>query len=163
MNLCFHFSSPTCIFSVHSFHLEISVCSNPRSCNTHNVYLYFNHTQHHRHLNLWTTIYSNISSQWKSHHWTRHRWTKPHYFSWPSTPCLRQQPHENKNRSTCHLQHTQISFNSSTIAANSTGTYIILYSIELIAFSSKYTLFNCNFNLVYRYYLSVNLTLSITG
>jgi len=80
------------------------------------------------------------------------------------TPCLRQQPHENQNRSTCHPQHTQISSNSSTIATdNSTSTCIIHYSIELIAFSSEYTLFNnCNFNLVYRYSLSVNLTLSIT-
>jgi len=35
------------------------------------------------------------------------------------------------------------------------------YSTELIAFSTEYTLFNnCNFNLVYRYSLSVNLTLS---
>jgi hypothetical protein len=42
------------------------------------------------------------------------------------------------------------------------GTYIIHYSIELIAFSAKYTLFNCNFHLVYRYSLSVNLTLFIT-
>jgi len=41
--------------------------------------------------------------------------------------------------------------------------YIIHYSIEIIAFSAQYTLFNnCNFNLVYRYSLSVNLTLSIT-
>jgi len=40
---------------------------------------------------------------------------------------------------------------------------IIHYSIELIAFSAEYTLFNnCNFSLVYRYSLSVNLTLSIT-
>ena len=39
----------------------------------------------------------------------------------------------------------------------------IHYSIELIAFSAEYTLFNnCNFNLVYWYSLSVNLTLSIT-
>ena len=62
------------------------------------------------------------------------------------------------------MQHTQISSNYSTIAAeNSTGTYIIHYSIELIAFSAEYTLFNyCNFNLVYRHSLSVNLTLSIT-
>jgi len=38
---------------------------------------------------------------------------------------------------------------------NSTGKYIIHYSIELIAFSTEYTLFNnCNFNLVYRYPLS---------
>jgi len=60
--------------------------------------------------------------------------------------------------------YTVINSNSSTIAAdNSTGTYIIHYSIELIAFSAEYTLFNnCNFNLVYRYSLSVNLTLSIT-
>jgi hypothetical protein len=44
-----------------------------------------------------------------------------------------------------------------------TVTYIIHYSIELTAFSTEYTLFsNCNFNLVYRYFLSVNLTLSIT-
>jgi len=36
------------------------------------------------------------------------------------------------------------------------GTYIIHYSIELIAFSTEYTLFNNhNFNLVYRYFLSV--------
>jgi len=83
------------------------------------------------------------------------------YFSWPLTPCLRQQPHENKNRSTRHPQHTQISSSYSTIAAdNSTGTYIIHYSIELISFSAECTLFNsCNFNLVYRYSLSVNLTL----
>ena len=51
-------------------------------------------------------------------------------------------------RSTSHPQHTQISSNSSTIAADSTGTYIIHYSIELLAFSAEYTLFNnCNFNL----------------
>ena len=58
----------------------------------------------------------------------------------------------------------QISSTFSTIAAdNSTGTYIIHYSIELIAFSAEYTLFNnCNFNLVYRYSSSKNLTLSIT-
>jgi hypothetical protein len=44
------------------------------------------------------------------------------------------------------------------------STYIIHYSIELTAFSAEYTLFNnCNFNLVYRYSLSVNLTLSITA
>ena len=51
--------------------------------------------------------------------------------------------------------------NDVAIAAdNNTGTYIIHYSIELIAFSAEYTLFNnCNFNLVYRYSLSVNLTL----
>jgi hypothetical protein len=56
-----------------------------------------------------------------------------------------------------------IVMNSSTIASdNSTGMYIIHYSIELIAFSAEYTLFNnCNFNLVY-YSLLVNLTLSIT-
>jgi hypothetical protein len=48
-------------------------------------------------------------------------------------------------------------------ADNSTGMYIIHYSIELIAFSAEYTLFNnCNFNLVYRHSLSVNLTLCIT-
>ena len=45
---------------------------------------------------------------------------------------------------------------------NNTGTYIIHYSIERIAFSAEYTLFNnSNFNLIYRYSLSVNLTLSI--
>jgi uncharacterized short protein YbdD (DUF466 family) len=44
------------------------------------------------------------------------------------------------------------------------GMYIIHYSIELTVFSAEYTLFNnnCNFNLVYRYSLSINLTLSIT-
>ena len=48
-------------------------------------------------------------------------------------------------------------------ANNSMGTYITHYSTELIAFSAEYTLFNNrNFNLVYRYSLSVNLTLSIT-
>ena len=54
--------------------------------------------------------------------------------------------------------------NSSTTAAdNRTGMYIIHYSIELIAFSAEYTLFNnCNFNLVYRHSLSVNLSLSVT-
>ena len=37
---------------------------------------------------------------------------------------------------------------------------VIHYSIELIAFSAEYTLLNnCNFNLVYRYSLSVNLTI----
>jgi hypothetical protein len=71
---------------------------------------------------------------------------------------------ENKNRPTRHVQHTQISSNSAKIAAdNNTGMYLIHYSIELIAFSAEYTLFNnCNFNLVYRPSLSVNLTLSIT-
>ena len=54
--------------------------------------------------------------------------------------------------------------NDSTIAAdNSTGTYIIHYSIEHIAFPAEYTLLNnCNFNLVYRYSISVNLTLCFT-
>jgi len=43
------------------------------------------------------------------------------------------------------------------------GTLIIHNSIERIAFSAECTLFNnCNFNVVYRYSLSVNLTLSIT-
>jgi hypothetical protein len=53
-------------------------------------------------------------------------------------------------------KHTQIKSNFFTIAAdNSTGTYIIHYSIELTAFSADYTLFNnCNFNLVYRYSLT---------
>ena len=71
---------------------------------------------------------------------------------------------EQKNNCVRHPQHTQTGSNSSTIAAdNSTGTYIIHYSIELIAFSAEYALFNnCNFNLVYRYYLTVHLTLSIT-
>jgi hypothetical protein len=47
---------------------------------------------------------------------------------------------------------------------NNMGMYIIQYSIEHIAFSAEYTLFtnNCNFNLIYSYSLSVNLTLSIT-
>ena len=51
-----------------------------------------------------------------------------------------------------------------TIAAdNITGTYIIHCSIELIAFSAEYILFNnCNFNPVYRYSLTVNLTLTFT-
>jgi hypothetical protein len=82
---------------------------------------------------------------------------KTPYFRWLSTPCLRQQPHEYKNRSTPHPQQTHISSNSSAITAdNSTGTYIIHYSMELIAFFVEYTLFNnCNFNLVYRYSLSV--------
>jgi hypothetical protein len=44
----------------------------------------------------------------------------------------------------------QISSDSSTIATdNNTGMYIIHYSVELIAFSAEYTLFNnCNFNLL---------------
>jgi len=51
---------------------------------------------------------------------------KTPYFSWPSTPCLRQQPHE-KNRSTPHPQHTHINFNSSTTAEDkSMGMYIII-------------------------------------
>ena len=56
---------------------------------------------------------------------------------------------------------TQINSDSSTIATdNSTSTYIIHYSVDLIAFSAEYTLLNyCNFNLVY-YPLSVNLILS---
>jgi hypothetical protein len=55
-------------------------------------------------------------------------------------PCLRQRPHENKNRST-HHPHSQISSNSSTIATdNSMGMYIIHYSIEHIEFSVEYTL-----------------------
>jgi len=64
-------------------------------------------------------------------------------------PCLRQQQHENKNRSTRHPQYTQISSNSSTITTdNNTVIYVIHYSIEHIAFSAEYTLFNnnCNFN-----------------
>jgi hypothetical protein len=33
-----------------------------------------------------------------------------------------------------------------------TGMYIIHYSMELMAFSAEYTLFNnCNFNVIYRY------------
>jgi hypothetical protein len=61
------------------------------------------------------------------------------------------QPHENREINTPPTTH-QISSNfSATAADNSTGTYIIHYSIELIAFSTEYTLFNnCNFNLVYR-------------
>jgi len=52
---------------------------------------------------------------------------------------------EKKNRSTRHPQRTQSSSNSSTIAAdNNTGTYIIHYSIERIAFSAECTLFNNN-------------------
>jgi len=40
-----------------------------------------------------------------------------------------------------------MSSNSSKIATdNNTGTYIIHYSIELIAFSAEYTLFNNNYN-----------------
>jgi hypothetical protein len=51
-----------------------------------------------------------------------------------------------------HPQHTQISSNSSTIAAdNIRGKYIIHYAIGFTAFSAEYTLFNnCIFNLVYR-------------
>jgi len=77
---------------------------------------------------------------------------------------IHQQPHEKINGLTHHLQHTQISSNFSTIPAdNSMGTYIIHYSIEITAFSAEYTLFNnCNFNLVYWYSLSINLTLSVT-
>jgi len=77
--------------------------------------------------------------------------------------CLRTALHvsgfKKQNRSIPHPQHTHISSISSTIAAdNSTGTYIIHYSIELIAFSAEYTLFNnCNFNLVYRHSLSVKV------
>jgi len=42
------------------------------------------------------------------------------------------------------------------------GKDITHYSIEVIAFSAEYTLVNnYNFNLVYRYSLSVNLILSI--
>ena len=60
------------------------------------------------------------------------------YYSWPSTSCLRQQRHENKNSSVRHPQHTQITSNSSTIATdNSKGTYIIHYSKELTAFSAE--------------------------
>jgi len=59
-----------------------------------------------------------------------------------------------------HLQEHKTTV--TTASDNSTGTYIIHYSIELIAFSAEYTLFNnCNFNLVYRHSSSVNLTLSI--
>jgi hypothetical protein len=49
-----------------------------------------------------------------------------------------------------HVSGVTISSNSSTIAAaNSTGTYIIHYSIELTVFFAEYTLFNnCNFNLL---------------
>ena len=54
---------------------------------------------------------------------------------------------------------------SSTIATgNNTGMLIIHYSTEHIAFSARIYIINnnYNFNLVYRYPLSVNLTLSIT-
>ena len=69
------------------------------------------------------------------------------------------------NRSIRQPQHTQISSNSSTIAGdNNMGMYIIHYSTEHIAFSAECKLFNnnCNFSLIYRCSLSVNLTLSIT-
>jgi hypothetical protein len=81
---------------------------------------------------------------------------KTPYFNWPLTPCLHQQPHENKNRLTCH-PHTQISFNSSTVATeNNTGMYIIHYSIEHCIFCRLYIINNtCNFNLIYRYSLTV--------
>jgi hypothetical protein len=74
--------------------------------------------------------------------WSRNKAqvNKSHYFSWPKTPCLRQQPHENKNRSTRH-PHTQISSEPSMIATdNNMGTCIIHYSIELVAFFAEYTL-----------------------
>ena len=46
----------------------------------------------------------------------------------------------NCNYSIWYPQHIHISSNSSTIAAdNSTGTYIIHYSIELTDFSAEYT------------------------
>jgi len=79
-------------------------------------------------------------------------------------PCLHQQTHENKTDQHATYNTLKSVPSSSMIAAdNSTGTYIIHYSMELIEFSAKYTLFNdCNFNLVYRYSLSVNLTLPIT-
>jgi hypothetical protein len=58
-----------------------------------------------------------------------------------TTPCLRQQPHVNKNRSIRHTQDTQISSNSSTIATdNNTVMYIIYCFIEHFAFSAEYTL-----------------------
>jgi uncharacterized protein YpmS len=68
-------------------------------------------------------------------------------------PCLRQQPHENKNRSTPH-PYTQISSNSSTIVTdNNTGMYIIHYSTEHMAFSAEYRVYimnnKCDFNLIY--------------
>jgi hypothetical protein len=48
-----------------------------------------------------------------------------------------------------------------------TGTVVCCYrekvGTDFIAFSAEYILFNnCNFNLVYGYPLSVNLTLSVT-
>jgi len=87
-----------------------------------------------------------------------------YYLSWLSTPCLRQQLHKNKDRSTPH-PHTQTSSNFSPKAAdNNWVMYIIHYCNEHIAFSAECTLFNknFNFNIIYRYSLSVNLTLSIT-
>jgi hypothetical protein len=57
----------------------------------------------------------------------------------------------------------QILQNLFYLTDNNTVMYIIYYFTEYIAFSAEYTLFDsCNFNLVYRYSLTVNLTLSIT-
>jgi len=65
---------------------------------------------------------------------------------------------------TTHLQE-----HKTTVTTGSGNRYTVLLSAAIVeglgltAFSAEYTLFNnCNFNLVYRYSLSVNLTLSIT-
>ena len=55
---------------------------------------------------------------------------------------------------------THLQEHKTTVTTPSCNHYTV---IELTGFSADYTLFNnCNFNLVYRYSLSVNLTLSIT-
>ena len=62
---------------------------------------------------------------------------KPHYFSWPRTQYLRQQP--NQNRSIQFPNHTQTSSNSPTIAAGSSNGYV-----HTTLFDRDYCIFRLN-------------------
>jgi hypothetical protein len=111
-----------------------------------------------------TTIYLNISSKWKSHLGTRHRWTKPlisvgyriHVYvsNHMKTKQINTPPTTHSNQ--LHLFHDssrqQYGYIHHSLFYR---TYCIFRRIYIINN-------NCNFNLVYRYSLSVNLTLSIT-
>jgi hypothetical protein len=109
---------------------------------------------------LWTTIYSNISSQWKFHHGTRHRWKNPLFQLAIDTMLTSATTWKQKQINTPPTTHSNQFQHFHDSSRQQCGTYIIHYSIELIAFSEEYTLFhNCNFNIVYRYSLSVNLTI----
>jgi len=67
---------------------------------------------------LWTTIYSNISSQWKSHYGTRHRWTKPLISVGHRHHAYVNNHVKTKTDQHATYKYTQISSYSSTIATD---------------------------------------------